>query len=322
MKNIFKLFSLIVVLLVTVVACEEETEWFGDYNGDGAVYAQFADTNWDFGLFLDAEGTPVTDEAFPIYVKLLGPAQSGDVTVGIKVTESTGASGEWSLSTMAITIPAGSMSGSAMLNIDKVAAVIDSTYTIELAIDEAATSIPVYGNAAATASVTVMKGLSCALDYTMFDGDYYHLTIFDYDPTPAAVVTPDADEATFSILTTWDEMGPTNFVLDIGDEIATNLFEISGENQLGVWSGDLTSWGLGANCRFDFEDFNGGGAKSCTGEFSTAFTAWILDVDAGSWYWWGGEMMLEFVPGTPGKKATTTITPVGGFTPELVKVNR
>ena len=321
MKNIFKLFSLIVVLLVTVVACEEETEWFDDYNGEGAVYAQFADTDWVFGLFLDAEGTSVTPEEYPLYVKLIGPAQTSDVSVGIKITESTGASGEWSFSSMVATIPAGSLSGSVMVQIDKVAAVIDSTYTIELSIDEATTTVPVYGNAAATASVTVMKGLSCALDFDMFDGDYYYKTLFDYEPNPAAVVTADADASTLAIVTSWDEMAPTSFTLDVGGEMAPNEFEITAEDETEGWRGDLTSWGLGDDCIFTFEVFNSGVAYTCSGEFAIACTPYIFDVAAGAWYWWGGEMLFEFVPGTPGKKSTT-VTPAGDFNPEIVRVNR
>ena len=104
MKNIIKLFSLILVFSLTIVSCEEEAEWFGDYNGGGDVYAQFSDTNFDFGLFLDANGVAVTEDEFPVYVKLLGPAQSGDTKVGIKITESTGASGEWTMANRVATI--------------------------------------------------------------------------------------------------------------------------------------------------------------------------------------------------------------------------
>ena len=101
----------------------------------------------------------------------------------------------------------------------------------------------------------------------MFDGDYYYETIWDYEPNPAAVVTPDADNAMLSISTTWDEMGPVVFTLDVEGEVATNVYGLSSDNQLDVWSGDLTSWGLSDDCDFNFEDFNGGGAESCTGVF-------------------------------------------------------
>ncbi len=192
MKNIFKLFSLIVVLLVTMVACEEETEWFGDYNGEGAVYAQFADTDWELGLFVDAEGVPVTPEVHPVYVKLIGPAQSSDVTVGVKITESTGTNGEWSVNTSA-TIPAGSLSGAIMVTIDKALAVMDSTYTIELALDEATTTVPIYGNVAATASVTVKRGLLCAYSQDEIIGSYHAISA-DWGAEGDVTITADPDD--------------------------------------------------------------------------------------------------------------------------------
>ena len=320
MKNIIKLFSLILVFSLTIVSCEEEAEWFGDYNGGGDVYAQFSDTNFDFGLFLDANGVAVTEDEFPVYVKLLGPAQSGDTKVGIKITESTGASGEWTMANRVATIPAGELTGMVMVKISKDNAVIDSTYMIKLAIDEATSDVPAYGNVASTATVTVMKGLSCALDYTMFTGDFYYKTVFDYDPNPATTVTPDADEDVFAISTIWDEMGPCLFELEVGGEKATNQFTVTGADQDDVWSGDLTSWGLSDDCDFDFTGFNNGTAFSCTGEFSINFTPYLSDNGAGATYWWGGEITLEFVPGTPGKKASTSMKLADGSTPKLVRI--
>ncbi len=116
MKNILKLLSLLLVILVAFVSCEEEDEWYTDYSGSGDAYVQFSDAAFDYGLFLDAEGNVVTPESFPIYVKILGPAQSSDVTVGITVAESTGGSGEWSLSSTTATIPAGKLTGSVMIS--------------------------------------------------------------------------------------------------------------------------------------------------------------------------------------------------------------
>jgi hypothetical protein len=319
MKNIFKLFSLIMVLLVTMLACEEEAEWYGDYNGSGDVYAQFSDTDFDYGLFLDAEGTPVTESSFPIYVKLIGPAQKADVKVGIKITQSTGAAGEWTIPNKVATIAAGSLSGSVMINISKDLAALDSTYTITLAIDEATTDVPIYTSVASTAMVTVMKGLSCAFDYAMFDGAYYYKTIWDYDPNPASTVTPDATGKKLTISTIWDEMSPVVLPLKVGSEIGTNLYELSSANIVDAWSGSLESWGLGEDCDFNFEDINAGGAKSCTGEFSFASTPTLDDNTNGSSYWWGGEFVFEFIPGAPGKKSVTKVTPVG-FTPKLQRI--
>ncbi len=166
-----------------------------------------------------------------------------------------------------------------------------------------------------------MKGLSCALDYDYFTGAFYYKTIWDYDVNPVATVTPDADDDVLAIEMIWDEIPGVNITLDVGSEIATNTYRLSADNQAAVWTGDLTSWGLSDNCSFDFDDFNAGMAMSCTGEFQFACTPYLVDNADGAVYWWGGEFVFEFVPGTPSPGAkSVSIRPNGDFKPELQRI--
>jgi len=319
MKNIFKLLTLVIVLLVAA-GCTEKPFWYNGYTGEGDVYAQLTSDYFDFGLYMDAEGVPVTDESFPISVKLLGPAQSTDVNIGLTVTSSTGDNGEWTITNYVATVPAGSLNGSVMITINKDVAVLDSVYTLEIEIDEATTDIPLYTNGGTSCTVDVYTGLSCAFIYDMFNGTYYYETIWSYEPNPTATIVADEDAETLTSTSTWDEMGPNIVVLDVtGDEVGTNMYELTGEDQI-TWNGDLTSWGLGTDCDFSFEDINSGVAYSCTGEFVYKATPYLYDNTSGSAYWWGGEMEFVYHVGSPSKKASLVARPVGNFEPKLQPV--
>jgi len=321
MKNIFKLLTLVIVLLVAA-GCSEKPFWYNDYTGEGDVYAQFTSDFFDFGLYKDADGNPVTAESFPITVKLLGPAQSSDVNIGIKVISSTGDNGEWSIDSYVATVAAGTLSGSIMVTINKDVAVLDSVYVMSIELDDATTDIPLYENDSIglAATVNMVMGLSCAFNYDMYSGTFYYETIWSYEPNPTATVVPDADEATLTVTSTWDEMGPNIVVLDVtGAEVGTNQFELTGEDQY-TWNGDLTSWGLGTDCDFYFQDFNSGIAYTCTGDFTYKATPYLFDNTSGSAYWWGGEMEFVYHPGSPSKKASMTVKPAGNFEPKLQPV--
>jgi hypothetical protein len=278
MKNIFKLFSLLMILLATMVACEEESPWYSEGAGDGAAYVQFGDTSWALEIFLDADGNPVTDLAYPIFVRLIGPAQKSDVTVKIKVNSSTGASGEWSIANMTMTIPAGSLSASTMVAINKDATVLDSTYVIELGFDEAGTTLPVYGNIASTAKVTVTKGLACLYAQADIIGSY-HFVSADWATEGDATITADADNK-YTVYVSGlevveglvEDKGPLKMVIG-SKETSPNNFPVTVDKQILVT--DVSAWGYA-----DLYYAGDGNLNTCTYRYDMTFE---IGVSVGNW---------------------------------------
>jgi hypothetical protein len=279
MKNIVKLFSLFMVAIFTLVSCEEEKEWFGDYNGSGDAYVQLVDSNFDFGIFTDAAGNLVTDDTFPIGVKLLGPAQTSDVTVVIKVVSSTGANNEWSLSKTTTTIPAGEFYSEFEISIDKDATVTDSVYKVTVEIDEAASSLPAYGNYGATSVLSLKKGLSCLYDQAETVGTWNAVS-GGWGVDGNVEVTADPDDATviyvagFETIDGLDEdQGPLK--MDINpDPVRPNEYTVTVDKQ--VLATTTAPWGTA----YDNIAYEGGGIYySCDDVFELTFT---ITVDQGT----------------------------------------
>lgn len=279
MKNIVKLFSLLIVFMVTFVACEEEAEWFEDYNGSGEAYVQLMDMAFDFGIFTDAEGNLVTEDSFPFKVKIIGPAQSSDVTVGIKVTSSTGANGEWSLLNTTATIPAGELSGEFTISIDPDVTVTDSVYVVEIEIDEAVTTLPVYQNYGATSTLSIKKGLSCLYDQDAVVGAW-NASSGGWGVDGPVEITADADDQTviyvagFETIDGLDEdQGPLKMVIN-PDPVKPNEYEVTVEKQ--VLATTTAPWGTA----YDNIAYEGGGTYySCDDTFEFTFA---ITVDQGS----------------------------------------
>ncbi|MCF8381805.1 MAG: hypothetical protein K9H49_19700 [Bacteroidales bacterium] len=324
MKNIFKLFSLFAVLLVTVVACDDSKDWFSDYSGEGATYAVLASSSISHQVIVDGNDNLLLDKApaaFPIGFRLIGPAKTSDVTIGFKV-DSASTAAPVTFSSNTATIAAGELSGSVMCTIDENFVDVGGAIKVWISLDPATTSgVEVYDNAAYMAELTLTKDESCVFDISIFEGAYYYETIWSYDPTPTGTV---GNDGAYQITITdgiWDEMGPVTVNLTVVQpvvEVSVNTYEITGgANQMNVWSGSLTSWGLGADCDFNFEDFTSGSAHSCNAGFKFACTPTIDDNTNAAGYWWGGEFEFIYHKGTPGKKAGFTAVPVGDFVPKL-----
>ena len=120
MKNLIKYTLILVIGGVVMSSCEDKVsnwnEMTNDYDANNSTYfIQFLDASASYETAIDEDGLP-TDIITTIGVALLGAPQSSDVIVTLVVDPSSTISANmYTLSADAITIPAGSTSGSVTL---------------------------------------------------------------------------------------------------------------------------------------------------------------------------------------------------------------
>jgi hypothetical protein len=183
MKNILKLFTILIVGLIVVSSCEKAEDWYGSPGSSDDTYVIFMDPT----LVAEVETGETVDQDFTLGVKVWGNPSDAAITVDLVAGGEAVLGTHYSVASTQLTIPAGgtqaittlTVMSSALENGDTLDLVFGMTASVNTTLE------------AATSAMQIIKTPDCPLDISNFTGAYicdeagyeeYNVTFYA-DPT-------------------------------------------------------------------------------------------------------------------------------------------
>jgi hypothetical protein len=188
MKNILKLFTILIVGLIVVSSCEKAEDWYGSPGSSDDTYVIFMDPT----LVAEVETGETVDQDFTLGVKVWGNPSDAAITVDLVAAGEAVLGTHYSVASTQLTIPAGGTQ--AMTTLTVLSSALENGDTLDLVFTLTTSANTTLD--AATSAMQIIKTPDCPLVIGNFTGSYicdevgYQLynTSFYADPVMANTI--------------------------------------------------------------------------------------------------------------------------------------